>query len=367
MKKVLSLLLVLVMALTMSLTGCGDNKEGTAATKDLSDGKVKVGFIYIGPVNDGGWTQAHDNGRKYLEEQLGVKTAYLESIPEGPDSIKSIKSLIDQGCNVIFTTSFGYMEPTYEVAQEYPDVKFFHCSGYMTADNMSNYFGRMYEPRYLSGIVAGMKTKENKIGYVAAMSLAEVIRGINAFTLGVRSVNPDAEVVVKWSNTWIDQTREKEVAVALLDEGCDVITLHNDSPLPLQAAEERGGFAVGYNLDQREAAPKAFMTAPLWNWGAYYVDQVKQIIDGTWESSSYWEGLNAGIVELAELSDIAPADSKAKVDEIRKKIEDGSFKVFEGPIKDQDGVERVKAGEVMTDDELLSFDWFVEGVSGKIE
>ena len=275
--------------------------------------------------------------------------------------------LIDQGCNVIFTTSYGYMEPTAEVAKEFPDIKFFHCSGYMRDENLSTYFGRIEEPRYLSGIVAGMKTKANKIGYVAAFEIPEVIRGINAFTLGVQSVNPDAKVVVRWSHTWIDAAKEKDVAVALLDEGCDVITQHNDSTAPQIAAEQRGAFAIGYDLDVPDAAPKAYMTAPIFNWGPYYVDQVKAIQAGTWKSGDYWEGLKSGTVDLAPLTSVAPEGAQAKVDEVRKKLEDGTFHPFTGPIVDQEGKTRVEAGKTLTDEEQLSCNWFVKGVEGKIE
>ena len=251
MKRFIALVTVVVLLLSMGLTGCGEQK--------LTAENLKVGFIYVGPKNDGGWTQAHDNGRLYLEKELKVKTYFKESVPEGAESKNAIKELIDQGCKVIFTTSYGYMDPTIEVAKENPDVKFYHCSGFKTADNVSTYFGRMYQPRYLSGIVAGMKTKSNKIGYVAATQLPEVINGINAFTLGVQSVKPDAKVIVRWSNTWIDAIKEKETAVALLDEGCDVIAQHNDSTSPQIAAEERSAFAIGYNLDIPGAAPKAYM------------------------------------------------------------------------------------------------------------
>lgn len=359
MKKVISLMLVLAMVFTLVLTGCSQ--------KSGENGEIKVGFVFIGPVKDGGWTEAHDNARLYLEKELNVKTLYRELVPEGPDSKKAIKDLIDQGCNVIFTTSYGYMDPTIEVAKENPNVNFFHCSGYKRADNVSTYFGKMIEPRYLSGIVAGLKTKSNKIGYVAAYEISEVIRGINAFTLGVQSVNKDAKVIVKWSHTWIDATQEKAAAVALLDEGCDVITQHNDSTSPQIAAEERGAFAIGYDLDARTAAPKAYMTAPIFNWGAYYLEQVKAIKDGTWKSSDVWGGLKTGMVDLAPLTDVAPEASKEKIAEARKKIEDGSFKIFEGPIKDQTGAVRVEQGKTMTDEEIWNMDWFVEGVVGEIK
>lgn len=361
-KKIISALLVVTIMLTLVLAGCGSSANG-ALTKD----KIKVGFIYIGPARDGGWTESHDNGRQFLEKELGVKTVYKELVPEGPESEKAIKDLIDQGCNVIFTTSFGYMDPTAKVAKEFPKVKFFHCSGYKTAENMSNYFGKMQEPRYLSGIVAGMKTKTNKIGYVAAYEIPECISGINAFTLGVQSVNPNAKVIVKWTHTWIDAAKEKDAAIAALDEGCDVISEHNDSTSPQIAAEQRGGWAIGYDLDNPKDAPKAYMTAPIWNWGPYYASQVKAIMDGSWKSTSYYGGMKDGIVDLAPLTAVAPEESKAKVEEVKKKIIDGSFNVFSGPIKDQSGTVKVEKGKALEDKDVLGMMWFVQGVEGKIE
>ncbi len=385
LKRIISIALLCVLALTMLLTGC--SKSGTQETTGTvqatteaaqttaaqssapaqSAKDLKVGFIYVGPVNDGGWTQAHDNGRKYLEEKLGVQTFYKENVPEGAESKNSINELIDQGCKVIITTSFGYMDPTEEVAKENPDVKFLHASGYKTAENMSNYFGRMYEARYLSGIVAGMKTKADKIGYVAAMPIPEVFNGINAFTLGVQSVNPDAKVIVRWSNTWIDSAKEKEAAVALLNEGADVLTLHNDSTAVQIAAQDRGAFAIGYDLDIPEAAPKAYMTAPVWNWGPYYVDQVQKVLDGTWKSEAYSGGLSDGLVGLAPLTSVAPEGAQAKIDEVKKKILDGSFKVFAGPIKDQSGNIKVKEGEVVSEADIAGkMDWFLQRLEGTI-
>jgi len=254
-----------------------------------------------------------------------------------------------------------------EVSKEYPDIKFLHCSGYKMTDNMGNYFGRMYQARFLSGLVAGMKTKTGKIGYVAAFEIPEVIRGINAFTLGVRAVNPEAKVYVRWTHTWYDPGKETEAAKALLDENCDVIAQHQDTAGPQQAAEAKGAYSIGYNSDMASMAPNAYMTAPVWNWGPYFIDQIQKAMDGTWTPTSYWGGLEDGIVDLAPLTANAPEGSREKVDEMRAKIVSGEFHVFGGPLKDQKGVVRVKKGEVMTDSEMLSMDWFVEGVVGKID
>ncbi len=363
-KRKISILLVLILVISI-FASC--SKEVSENPGSNSEDKLKVGFIYVGPIGDGGWSFAHNDGRLYLEEELGVQTIYREAVPEGPDVEKVMKDMIDQGAKVIFATSFGYMDYMEKVSKEYPDIKFFHCSGYKTTENMANYFGRMYEPRYLSGIVAGMKTQSNKIGYVAAFEIPEVIRGINAFTLGVQSVNPDAKVIVRWTRTWYDPVKEKEAAKALLDEDVDVIAQHQDTTGPQQAAEEAGVYAIGYNTDSFDKAPGSYMTAPIWKWGPYYVEQVKSIIEDRWEKHSYWGGMKDGIVELAPLSKNAPEGASEKVEEVKKKILDGEFNIFKGPIKDQDGNLVVEDGQVLTDKEMLSMNWFVEGVEGKIE
>ena len=341
------------------LAGCSGK---TSASKEMV-----AGFIYIGPVGDHGWTYAQDKGRQMVVENLGIRTIYKESVPEGPEVKDVIRNMIDQGAKIIFAGSFGYMDYVEEVSKEYPEIKFLHCSGYKMTDNMGNYFGRMYQARFLSGLVAGMKTKTNKIGYVAAFEIPEVIRGINAFTLGVRAVNPDAKVYVRWTHTWYDPGKETEAAKALLDENCDVIAQHQDTAGPQQAAEARGAFSIGYNSDMASMAPKAYMTAPVWNWGPYFINEIQKAMDGTWTPTSYWGGLEDGIVALAPLTANAPEGAQAKVDEMRAMIISGDFHVFGGPLKDQKGVIRVKKGEVMTDPEMLSMDWFVQGVIGKLD
>ncbi|MDF2877408.1 MAG: Purine-binding protein, partial [Clostridia bacterium] len=329
---------------------------------------VKVGFIYIGPPGDGGYTYAHDQGRKYLEEQLpDVEVLVKESVPESPEVEKVARDMIDQGANVIFATSFGYMDYIEKVSKDFPDVKFFHCSGYKTTENMTAYFGRIEQPRYLTGIVAGMKTETNKIGYVAAFPIPEVIRGINAFTLGAQSVNPDVVVQVTWTNTWYDPAKEKDAAMALLDQGVDIIAQHQDTAGPQQAAEERGVWAVGYNSDMSAYAPKANLTSAVWNWGPYYVQAVQSVIDGTYASESYWEGFNEGIVDIAPLTANAPEGAAAKVEEAKKAMLDGTLDPMQGPIKNQAGEVMVQEGSVMSDEDQLSLMWFVEGVEGQIQ
>lgn len=360
MKRVSKVLMVLFLAMAVFLTGC----SGDSGQEGAQD--VKAGFIYVGPTGDGGWSYAHEMARQYVVEQLGIETLYKESVEEGPDVENVMKDMIDQGANIIFATSFGYMDYMEKMSLEYPEVKFMHCSGYKMTENMGNYFGRIYEPRYLSGMVAGLKTESNVIGYVAAFDIPEVVRGINAFALGVQAVNPDAVVKVRWTNTWYDPAREYEAARALLDEGADVIAQHQDTAGPQQAAQERGVWSIGYHSDMSEAAPDAYMTAPVWNFGPYYVEQIQKVIDGTWAPESYWGSMEDGIVALAPLTENAPEGAQAVIDEAQAKIKSGELKVFSGPIKDQEGNVRVAEGELMTDDELLSFDWFVQGVEGKI-
>ena len=365
--KLLSGLLVCTVLISSLLIGCGD-KKATSQKASADKKEIKVGFLYVGPIGDGGWTYSHNEGRLYLEKELKVPTIYKESVKEDTAEVQKVtEDMINQGCNVIVGTSFGFMDGLEKEAKKHPEVKFLHCSGYKTSENMSTYFGRIYQARYLSGIVAGMKTKTNKIGYVAAFSIPEVVRGINAFTLGVQSVNPNAKVMVKWTNTWYDPAKEKEAGKALLAEGVDVITQHQDTAGPQQAAEEKGAFSIGYNTDMKDKAPKAYMTAPIWNWGPYYVDQVKAIQQGTWKSESYWKGLETGIVDLAELTPNAPAGAKEAVEKAKKDIISGKNKIFVGPIKDQKGNIKVEDGKVMTDEELLKFDWFVQGVVGEIQ
>lgn len=374
MKKIFVLLLSVVLLLSACAEGAG-KKQAENSQKQTAETKTEakpttVGFIYVGPVGDGGYTYAHDQGRLYLEKELGdkVKTIYKESVEETLPAVEAeIRNMVDQGATIIFTTSFGFMEGTKKAAAEFPNVTFFHCSGYEKADNMSNYFGRIYQARYLTGIVAGLKTKANSIGYVGAFPIPEVVRGINAFTLGAQSVNPEVKVKVVWTNTWYDPAKEKEAAISLLDAGVDIISQHQDTAGPQQAAEERGAFAIGYNTDMSAAAPKANLTSAVWNWGPYYVREVNAVLNGQFKSEAYWGGFNDNIVDISPLTANAPEAAKAKVEEAKMQIKDGKLKVFAGPIYDQAGELKVKEGEEMSDEELLNFNWFVKGVEGKIE
>jgi basic membrane protein A len=351
MRKVMLLALALVLA-------CA----GTGFAKDM-----KVGFVYVSPVGDAGYSYAHDLGRQAVAGMDGVKTSYVESVAEGPDSERVIQKMARSGYDVIFATSYGYMDPMLKVAKKFPDTVFMHCSGFKSAPNMANYFGRIYQARYLSGMVAGEMTESDVLGYVAAFPIPEVIRGINAFTLGARAVNPDVQVRVVWTKTWYDPATEKEAAKSLLDVGCDVIAQHQDSPGPQEAAQEKGVYSIGYNSDMSAFAPKAHLTAPVWNWAPFYKEIVDQVRKGTWESRSYWNGLDKNIVDLAPFGPMVPENVRKEVLARKEAIKNGELAVFAGPVKDQAGAVRIPEGKTATDEELLGMTWFVQGVVGTTE
>jgi basic membrane protein A len=359
----------LLLALVIMIGGLSLMAPGVSKAQDEP---FKVAFVYVGPIGDLGWSWAHDQGRLALEAAIpNVETAYQESVPENPaDAERVIRDFAQKGYKVIFTTSFGYMDPTINVAKDFPDVQFIHISGYKTAENVSTAFGKIEEPRYVSGTIAGKMTTSNQIGYVAAFPIPEVIRGINAFTLGVRSVNPEATVKVVWTNTWFDPQAERQAAEALLDGGADVITQHQDTPGPMQAAEDAGKYGIAYNADMTDLAPGAVLTSVVWNWGAYYTSVVQQVMDGTWQGGQqYWGGWQDGVVDLGPISDLVPAEVKTAAEAEIAKFKAGEstiYTVFSGPLNDNTGQERVAAGVSMTDEELLSMNWFVEGVEGEI-
>jgi len=365
MKRKLFLAFALVAAFALVFAGCAKKAEAPAAKAKV----LKVAFVYIGPPGDLGWTYEHDRGRKAAVEAFGdkVQTAYMENVPEGPDAARILRQYAQEGYDMIFATSFGYMDPMVEVAKEFPNVKFEHCSGYKTSANMATYFGRIEEARYLAGIIAGKTTKTNKIGYVAAFPIPEVVRGINGFTLGLRSVNPKAEVRVVWSNTWYDPVKEREAAVALLDAGCDIITQHQDTVEPQKAAQERGKFSIGYDSDMGKFVGDSVLVSPMWNWAVYYKDTIQKALDGTWATHQYWEGLKGGVVALSDMSAKVPEDVKTLVTQTKDKIIAGQLNIFSGPIKDQSGAVVIKEGEAVSDDKQLSMDWFVQGVVGKVK
>jgi basic membrane protein A and related proteins len=328
---------------------------------------LKVGFIYVGPVGDYGWSYAHDQGRKYLETTLpDVQTTYVESVPEGADAERVLTQLARSGHKVIVATSYGYMDMMLKVAERFPDVVFLHCSGHKRRANMGTYFGRMYQASYLTGLVAGTMTQKKRIGYVAPIPLPEVIRITNAFVLGVRAVNPEVNVHVVWTNAWYDPATESEAANSLVDIGVDVIATQSDSPAPVQTAERRGAYGVGFNADASKFAPEKHLTSAIWNWGPYYVAAVKQVRAGTWKSTDEWWPIGTGIVGLSPFGPVVADTLKNLVEQRKQDLMAGRFDVFWGPIKDQPGKLRIAAGEKPVDEILLGMDWFVEGVVGTV-
>jgi basic membrane protein A len=329
---------------------------------------LKVAFVFVAPIGDGGWSFMHNQGRLYLEKVFGsdIVTDFIENVPEGAEAESVFRGYAQRGYDIVFGTSFGYMDSMVKVSKSFPKTTFMHCSGYQVTDNLGTYFGRMYEPRFLSGLVAGAMTKTNIIGYVAAFPIPEVIRGINAFAMGVQYVNPQAKVHVVWSNTWFDPAREKEAAVSLLDIGADVIAQHQDSPAPQQAAQDRGVYSIGYNSDMSAFAPKAFLAAPVWNWGPYYEKVVRSVMEGTWTNAQYWGGIKDGTVDIV-LSDLVPSGVAKLVMSMRTAIIKGDMHPFVGPIYDQAGNLKYAEGEIPSDGDHLSMDWFINNVVGKIQ
>lgn len=368
-------LIVAVLTLSAFLTfGCANEKkeaENSQATTEKAEKaetatpkEMQVGFIYVSPIGDAGYSYAHHLGELEAAKLPGVKASHVEAVPEGVDSERVLRNMARKGYKIIFATSFGYMDSVIKIAQEFPDIVFEHCSGFKRAENAGTYFGRMYQARYLTGIVAGSMTKSNKIGYVAAFPIPEVIRGINAFTLGARKANPKAEVRVVWTKTWYDPALEKDAAESLLDAGCDVIAQHQDSPGPQEAAQERGVYSVGYDSDMSSFAPKSHLTSAVWNWAPIYTYIIKGVQNGTWRSEDIWWGMDKGVVGLAPYGDMVPQDVRDKVGAEQAKIEAGHDIVFQGPIKDQAGKVVVPEGETPDDAALLGMTYFVEGVVG---
>jgi len=329
---------------------------------------LKVGFIYVGPVGDYGWSFQHEQGRLAVEAEFGdaVSTTYVESVPEGADAERVLSQLASSGHDLIFATSFGFMNATLKAARQFPAVKFEHATGYKRADNVSTYAGRFYEGRYVIGVIAGLMTKSNVIGYVGAVPIPEVVRGVNAFTKGLHSVNPEATVKVIWVNSWYDPGKEREAAETLVVQGADVLTQHTDSPAPVQLAEQKGLYAFGQATDMRKFGPNAHLTAIEDNWRGYYVDRVRAVMDGTWASTDTWGGLASGMVTITDYNSALPANVVAAAEEARKAIADGTLHPLAGPLADQTGTVRVAEGETPDDGLLLGMDWFIDGVQGQV-
>ncbi|MBY8974291.1 BMP family ABC transporter substrate-binding protein [Rhodobacteraceae bacterium NNCM2] len=333
-----------------------------AAAADL-----KVGFVYVGPVGDHGWTYQHDQGRQAIEAEFGdrVETTFVESVKEDSDAERVIRQLAATGHGLIFTTSFGFMDPTLAVAEQFPEVKFEHATGFKRAENVATYSGRFYEGRHVIGAIAGMMTKTNKIGYIASFPIPEVVRGINAAALAARAVNPEATVQVIWVNSWYDPGSEANAAKALIAQGADIIMQHTDSPAPLQVAETEGVKAFGQASNMEKFGPTAQLTAIEDNWAPYYIKRTQAVLDGTWESGDSWAGIADDEVVMSPYKNM-PDDVMAAAEAAEAGIRDGSIHPFTGPIVDRDGTERVPAGAVADDGMLLGMNWFVEGVEGDL-
>jgi len=360
-----------------ALTGCSKKEEAAPAPAPAPAASaaaapkaepVKVAFVYIWTAGDAGWTFAHDLGRKEVEAEFGdkVKTTIVEKVPEGADAERVIRDLATQGNKIIFATSFGYMEPMLKVAAEFPDVKFEHATGYKTSTNMGIYDSKFYEPAYMAGIVAGKMTKTNTLGFVGSFPIPEVLRNINAFTLGAQSVNPKVKTKVVWVSTWSDPPKEGDAAQSLINGGADVLLQNTDSTAVLQTAEKNGKYAFGWDSDMSAFAAKAHLGSAVANWGGYYKQAVKSVIDGTWKMDRTVWGVKEGMNDFIKPAEAVPADIKAKVEEVKAGMKAGTFEVFTGPILDNTGKERL-AKDTKADQEWKDkVDFYVKGVEGKI-
>ncbi len=328
---------------------------------------LKAGFVYNSPIGDSGWTYQHDQGRLALEAALGdaVETSYIESVGEA-DAARIIRQLAENGHGLIFGTTFGFMNPMAQVAESYPDVAFQHATGYTQLDNMGIYHARAYEARYLSGMAAGAVSQTGVAGFIASFPIPEVIRGINAFTLGMRAVNPDAQVRVIWLSTWYDPGKETEATQALVAQGADVISQFTDSPAPTIAAQEAGIWSISVGSDRSTYGPDAHLTSVVYNWGGYYTEVAQQVIDGTWTADNVWGGIGRGMTDIAPLHAAVPDDARAAIEAKRAAFADGSDHPFAGPVTDQSGDVRIPEGAVADDGMLLGMDWYVEGVDDQL-
>jgi basic membrane protein A len=359
-------------AISALLAACGgDDDEGATPPAESAPAETgeafKVGFIYIGPPGDAGWTFQHDEARKFLEENVeNVETTFLENVPEA-NAGPAIDQLISQGNKLIFATSFGYGDTVIQKARDNPEVLFEHATGFQLADNVSTYFVRHWEPSFLLGVIAGHVSESGRLGYVGSFPIPEVIRDVNSFTLGAQSINPDATTQMLFINTWFDPPTEQQAARSLIDGGADTLFGITDSPNVLQAAAEEGALAATWNSDMGRFGPEAYLSSVVLNWGPRYVQRTEQAIDGTWESEDWWGTLAEDAVQLAPYGESVPDDVQAEVDEKLAGFEDGSFNPFVGPIADQTGEVRIADGEEVTFEEFVAWDWFVQGIEGSLE
>ncbi|QGW83666.1 BMP family ABC transporter substrate-binding protein [Variovorax paradoxus] len=363
-----------------ALIGCGKKEEAAppaaapapapapAAAAPAPAAPLNIAFAYIGPVGDGGWTFAHDNGRKALEKEFGdkIKTTFVESVPEGADAERVFRDMVGQGNKLIFGTTFGYMEPMLKVAADSKEVKFEHATGYKTAENMRTYDSRTYEGAYMAGVIAGAMTKTNTLGVVGSVPIPEVLRNINSFTLGAQSVNPKITTKVVWVNEWFSPPKETEAATALINGGADVLFQNTDSPAVLKTAQEKGKRAFGWDSDMTAYGPKAHLASATINWAPYYIKATQDALDGKWATGQSWWGVKEGAIDIVSIAEDVPAETKAKVEEVKKGLKDGSFVIWKGPILGQDGKE-VVAKDAVADDKFLSgVNFYVKGVEGKV-
>ena len=368
------------LAATAALVGCGKKEEAPAAAAPAASPvaaasapakpePLKIAFAYVGPVGDGGWTFAHDNGRKAVEKEFGDKvvTSFVEKMPEAADAERVFRDMASQGNKLIFGTTFGYMEPMLKVAADLKDVKFEHATGYKQADNMRTYDSRTYEGAYMAGVIAGGMTKSNTLGVVGSIPIPEVIRNINSFTLGAQSVNPKVKTKVVWVNEWFNPPKETEAAQSLINGGADVLFQNTDSSAVLQTAGKAKKYAFGWDSDMSAYSPEAHLASAVINWGPYYIKATKDALEGTWKGNeASWWGVKEGTIDIVSISDKVPAEIKTKVETVKAGLKDGSFAIWKGPIVGQDGKE-ILAKDVVADDKFLGgIKFYVKGVEGKV-
>jgi basic membrane protein A len=359
-----------------ALVGCGKKEEAAApvasapvaASAPAKPEPLKIAFAYIGPVGDGGWTFAHDNGRKAIEKEFGDKvvTSFVENVPEAADAERVFRDMVSQGNKLIFGTTFGYMDSMLKVAPEAKDVKFEHATGFKTAENMRTYDSRTYEGAYMAGIIAGAMTKTNTLGIVGSVPIPEVIRNINSFTMGAQSVNPKIKTKVVWVNKWFDPPKETEAAQSLLNGGADVLFQNTDSSAVLKTAGKAGKMAFGWDSDMSSYSPEAHLASAIINWAPYYIKATKDALEGTWQTGGVWWGVKEGAIDIVSISDKVPAEIKTKVETVKAGLKDGSFVIWKGPIVGQDGTVVVKKDEAADDKFLGGVNFYVKGVEGKV-
>ncbi|ALT75989.1 BMP family ABC transporter substrate-binding protein [Paucibacter sp. KCTC 42545] len=369
------------LAATAALLGCGKKEEAAAPAAPASAASaadaaakpqpLKIAFAYVGPVGDGGWTFAHDNARKALDKEFGdrIVTSIVEKVPEAADAERVFRDMVGQDAKLIFGTTYGYMEPMLKVAQDSPEVKFEHATGYKQAGNMRTYDARTYEGAYMAGVIAGRMSKTGTLGVVGSIPIPEVIRNINSFTLGAQTGNPKIKVKVVWVNKWFDPPQESEAAQTLINGGADVLMQNTDSSAVLQTAEKNGKLAFGWDSDMSGYGPKAHLGSAVINWAPYYIASVREVLDGKWTAGPgkhAWWGVKEGAIDLVSISDKVPAEAKAELDKVKAGLKDGSFAIWKGPLLAQDGKEVLKAGDVADDKFLSGINFYVKGVEGNL-